>query len=349
MRAKRPLLNALLKNLLIWVLIGTILSPNIQVEAGPGESLQYLQVVVILFMIYFVMVPVYYNNLVTLKFLRRRKWLLGIALFLGGNTLLAVSFPRASPIIDAIAKALVHNPRGLDQEIPTIGSLTNIFGIIILSSLVGMAFSIAYQSFTRQKQQREAELKTLKSQLNPHFLFNSLNNLYGMSVAQDKKLPGLMLKLSDLLRYSLYETQADQVPVQKEMDYLQNFVELEKIRLEDTVEILLNLPSENLAYHMPPLLLIPFVENTFKHLGTNSQGETKIEISLSIQDKRMVLDCQNTLDPTGLRQDTTLQAGGIGTQNSKKRLALLFPKDHQLTVKKTPESYSVYLSFPLTD
>ena len=127
----------------------------------------------------------------------------------------------------------------------------NFLGIMILTLLFASSIKIARDSFVRRQQEKEAELKLLKGQLNPHFLFNTLNNLYGLSVTKSDRLPNLMLKLSDLLRYSLYETKGTFVPLEKEMKYLENYIALEKIRLEDKTTIQLsqskNITSKKIA------------------------------------------------------------------------------------------------------
>ena len=338
-------MNIILKNLLIWVIVASIVSLNVRIEPDPGESLVYMRTTVTLFLLYIIVVPVYFHNLVTANFLRRKKWLISLVLFLGMNALLATLWPLVAPFIDMLGRYLVQEE--VDQSIPSLGAWYNVFGLYMFVSLMGISFPLARQALVRQQKQREAELSTLKNQLNPHFLFNSLNNLYGLSVTKSDKLPGLMLKLSDLLRYSLYETQTERVPLHKEVAYLENFVELERIRLEDSAQISFQVTGDVKDKQVAPLLLIPFVENAFKHHGAARGAASTIAIRLSVAEKSLTLDCHNSVDPAGTRTDATLQAGGIGTEITRKRLSLLYPKEHTLQVTEEPESYRVQLTLPL--
>ncbi|WP_344927956.1 sensor histidine kinase [Aquimarina addita] len=220
----------------------------------------------------------------------------------------------------------------------------NLFGAMFLAITFGMTMRITRDSFRRRQQEKEAELKLLKAQLNPHFLFNTLNNLYGLSVVKSDKLPDLMLKLSDLLRYSLYDTKEVLVPLEKEIKYLENYISLEKIRLEEKTNIQFtksgNLSSKNIA----PMLLIVFVENAFKHLGTLKDGNSKVIISLQEIDNTIRFRCSNTIEKLEPK-DEILERGktGIGLQNAKKRLLLIYPDKHQLSIEENENHFTVQL------
>jgi LytS/YehU family sensor histidine kinase len=207
-----------------------------------------------------------------------------------------------------------------------------------------MAIKIARDSFIRRQQEKEAELKLLKSQLNPHFLFNTLNNLYGLSVMKSDKLPSLMLKLSDLLRYSLYETKETYVPLEKEIKYLENYMSLEKIRLEDKTEIRFDKTGNFSDKKIAPMLLIVFVENAFKYLEVSKDKLSKVKVNLKTEENKLIFNCENTFDETEIiKQNLEAGKSGIGLQNAKKRLDLIYPNKHQLTIKKENENYVVQL------
>ena len=219
-----------------------------------------------------------------------------------------------------------------------------LFGFHVLALLIGVVFKIARDSFVHKQKEKEAELKLLKAQLNPHFLFNTLNNLYGLSVIKSDKLPGLMLQLSNLLRYSLYETKEEAVSLEKEIQYLENYVALEKIRLENT-SITLEKNGSYLDKEIAPMLFIVFVENAFKHLG----GEvSKVNITINIEADKIHFICGNTIDKEKpIEKNIETGKSGIGLQNAKQRLQLLYPKKHKLTIEEKSNSYLVDLMLEL--
>jgi LytS/YehU family sensor histidine kinase len=231
----------------------------------------------------------------------------------------------------------------LDQVFE-IRMFVNFFGILVLALVFASAIKIARDSFTRRQHEQEAELKLLKEQLNPHFLFNTLNNLYGLSVVKSDKLPDLMLKLSDLLRYSLYETKETYVPLEKEITYLENYISLEKIRLEDSTNIRFEKSGNLYSKKIAPMLFIVFVENAFKYLGGMEAQKSKVAVSIKEENNTLTFTCDNTVDAYDPNNEN-LEKGksGIGLQNAKKRLALMYPEKHTLTIDENNGTFSVVL------
>ena len=220
-------------------------------------------------------------------------------------------------------------------------------GILLLVLFVSSSLKVASDSFVRRQQEKDAELKLLKAQLNPHFLFNTLNNLYGLSVMKSDKLPNLMLKLSDLLRYSLYDTKDQFVPLEKEIQYLENYISLERIRLEDQAEISLSNNGAIQEKIIAPMLLIVFVENAFKHLAISSSRKSRVVVTIEEIDDVLVFSCSNTIDETS--EEVSMEKGksGIGLSNAKKRLALLYPNKHELMIVQRDNTYNVQLTLHL--
>jgi LytS/YehU family sensor histidine kinase len=272
---------------------------------------------------------VYINNLFILPYLRKKP-LVFIELFL----LNALLFTTISVfIVNTVAKQ--------DFELEL---FINLFGVLVLALFFASAIKIARDSFIRRQQEKEAELKLLKAQLNPHFLFNTLNNLYGLSVVKSSKLPSLMLKLSDLLRYSLYETKEMYVSLEKEINYLENYISLEKIRLEKTTDIQFiktgNLSSKKIA----PMLFVVFIENAFKHLGVLKNKKNKVIVSIEEKNNTLTFICINTVNDSGLKKEKIEKVEkGIGLQNVKKRLALLYPEKHDLNFSVKNNEYQTHL------
>lgn len=185
----------------------------------------------------------------------------------------------------------------------------------------------------------EAELKYLKSQVNPHFLFNALNSIYGLSLEKSNKVPKLLLRLSDFLSYSLYESSTSNISLKKEIDLINNYIALEKERYEDKVNIEWNiqkgLPDE---VEIAPLLLIPLVENAFKHGVKEATEKAAVWINLAQRENQLLFEVRNTVPE---RLENT--GKGIGLKNLKKRLAILYPGRHELHVGKSKEGFSAKL------
>jgi sensor histidine kinase YesM len=196
----------------------------------------------------------------------------------------------------------------------------------------------------KKEQQLQFELQNLKAQLSPHFLFNTMNNFYGLAVEKSSKLPNLMVKLSELLRYSLYETNQEMVSLKSEIDYLKNYVELEKIRLEDGVKIEFTSPDLNkTSYKIAPLLLMVFVENAFKHSRSiNGSGmDIKINIEVNKYDYLHFV-IENNYESQNKEEHTN--QNGIGLLNVRKRLDALYPNNlHQLKINGDSKKFSVSL------
>lgn len=214
---------------------------------------------------------------------------------------------------------------------------------------VGIGFFLSLfenQENIRRKQvlllqeNREAELKFLRSQVNPHFLFNTLNNIYSLVYEKSAKAPDAVLKLADLMRYVLYEKK-EKVPLQKEWDYILNFVELQKLRFDYPVAIVTSSSANIGQYEIAPHLLIAFVENAFKH-GDFRKGDTPLSIILSVADNEITFSVSNK---TGAVNKDTMD--GIGLENVKRRLELVYPGKHRLQVQQPDSRYEIVLQLTL--
>jgi hypothetical protein len=190
----------------------------------------------------------------------------------------------------------------------------------------------------------KSELNLLQSQLSPHFLFNTLNNLYGLSISDHQKIPQLLLKLAELLRYSVYDATEVYVPLKNEMAYIQNYIDFEKIRIGDrlvlTTEIEEMLPSE---IRIAPMLLIVFIENAFKHSRNTASPEIFVDIKLKVWGNSILFLVKNSFGIEKEENNMLSKSGGIGLANVGKRLELLYPNGHELLVKSDERFYSVEL------
>jgi hypothetical protein len=194
-----------------------------------------------------------------------------------------------------------------------------------------------------KSQQLVAEVANLKSQIAPHFLFNTLNNLYGLAVDKSDKLPDLMLRLSELLRHSLYKAEKPLVPLSEELTVVKSYIDLERIRLEDNLQLEYSneVPEEDL-HQIAPLLLIVFIENAFKHAKYVQQGAIQIVIAASLDGDWFQFRVRNNYN-----KEQAASTSGIGLVNVKRRLEVLYP-GHRLQITQDGMHYSVALDIPLT-
>src|SRR5258706_479542 len=192
-----------------------------------------------------------------------------------------------------------------------------------------------------EREQLEAELNFLKAQINPHFLFNSINNIYVL-IEEDKKTASeTLLRFSELLRYQLYECSVSKMPLQKETDFIKNFIQLEKLRLGDHIQVTDNMESVADYFQIAPFILLPFVENAFKHVSQHEHEANSISIESGIHDGIFQLAVRNTCeDDLG---GTVKLNGGIGLQNVKRRLELIYPGKYHLDIKKENKIHTVNL------
>ncbi|MCB0562844.1 MAG: histidine kinase [Phaeodactylibacter sp.] len=190
----------------------------------------------------------------------------------------------------------------------------------------------------------EAELQLLKAQLHPHFLFNTLNNIYGLSLQQSDKVPDSIIQLSKILDFLVYYSQKEEIALNKEVELIRNYIALEQMRYGKKLQLVAELPEVDEAIKASPLLLLPFVENAFKHSAKGKNGQWWIKMRLQMVDGRMVFSIENSKG-TQSKQEKS----GIGLKNIRERLALLYPKRHQLTIDDSEGVFSVRLEVGLGD
>lgn len=201
----------------------------------------------------------------------------------------------------------------------------------------------AYQQVEREKLQ--AELQLLKSQIHPHFLFNTLNNLYALTLRKSDRSSAVVLKLSELLSYMLYDCNASEVALEKEIMFMRNYIGLEQLRYGDRLDMSINISGDCEHTRIAPLLLIPFLENAFKH-GTSEQLEQAwMHVDLSVHDTTLKFKVINSREVT--EHDETY-VGGIGLQNVKKRLQLLYPDRYDLRIRAEDETFMIILTLELS-
>jgi two-component system, LytTR family, sensor kinase len=194
-----------------------------------------------------------------------------------------------------------------------------------------------------EKEKTENELRFLKSQMNPHFLFNAINSIYVL-IKKDPDFAGLTLvKFADMLRYQLYECNADEIPIEKEIGYLDNYIELEKLRKGKIIETRYTVGAAACNFSIAPLLLIPFVENAFKYVSSCPNKNNFVTVDLNYQDDIFELSVENTMDEDNVPPKEKFW-GGIGLENVRRRLELIYKGRHALDISTKGDIYSVLLT-----
>jgi hypothetical protein len=245
---------------------------------------------------------------------------------------------------------ILHNPGLFDLSIDTKGRIyDNVIPHFFLV-IAGVAFKLMYDHFRMQKrlmemarEKAEAELSFLKSQINPHFLFNSLNSVYFLINKENPEARQALHKFSDMLRYQLYEVKGTKIPIEKELSYLKDYVDLQKLRKDENYSVEFNYTPDIKGFSIEPLLLIPFVENAFKHIS-HKTGETNfVKVDMSRNNGQFSFVIENSKES----ERTTEEHGGIGLNNVKRRLELLYPEKHILQIKEEDNFYKVDLKLKI--
>lgn len=201
-----------------------------------------------------------------------------------------------------------------------------------------------YDWLRAQQEKITAELQLLKAQVHPHFLFNTLNNIYSFSLENSPKTPGLILRLSNLLNYMLYECKEPLVPIEKELDIMKNYIELERERYGSKIDISWNVNGDMRLVTIAPLMMLPFIENAFKH-GTSEQiGRSWLSVDIWLQDNRLKAKIANSKNESFTYNG---RSNGIGIANVKKRLDFIYPGSHELKINDEGNFFVVSLSISL--
>jgi len=221
----------------------------------------------------------------------------------------------------------------------------------VLYAFLGGLFRLSIDGFNSvrqkallEKQNAKHELAFLRSQINPHFLFNVLNTIHSFINSGNQNASKAVIKLSDIMRYMLSDASQDLIPLDKEIEYLKSYIELQNYRLEKSEFVDFKIAGQTSSVMLPPMLLIPFVENAFKH-GKKDGEQTGIQLKLDVCNQELIFSISNHINPV----KGPMEVGGeqLGLANATRRLELLFPGRHQLDIKTFDNRYTVHLSLIL--
>lgn len=285
----------------------------------------------------------------------KRKYLIGILVFLASFYVLTV----ISRILIVYAFEEIYAKGEFHQE-PISEILTDFVALfrgyflrvyvptffIALFRLIKAQFEEKRKREQLENEKIRAELNFLRAQIHPHFLFNTLNNLYALTLKKSDKAPEMLLKLSDMLDYMLYQCSDPSVPIRKELELLHNYIELEKLRYGERLDFRFETEIDDDKTQIAPLLLLSLVENAFKHGASGDIGRPRIEISLRVQARQLDLHVFNTKPPKVQSDDTGFKKG-IGASNVKRQLDLIYPGRHRLENLDKEGIYAVNLSIDL--
>jgi len=317
------------------------ITPDFFIQWGTGIVLFYLN--------YFYFVP---------RLLLQKKYgsylaivLLIIFVFMAFRMTYTISefrdMPRPNALITSRNGQLPLEPHFKNKRPFIFRLLPAVFYIFILAcSIVIKTLSEIYTSqqnkLVAETHRTSAELNYLRKQTNPHFLFNALNSIYSLAYKKSDLVPDAIVTLSEMMRYMLYETDNKSVFLEKELNYIKNYIELQKLRLSNIENIFINIHGDTKNKYIEPLLLITFIENAFKY-GTDYKGVTYVKIKIIIEENTLDFWIENkienyTKDPNN---------SGIGMTNMENRLNLLYPNAHKLTIIETTDKYSLHLNLKL--
>lgn len=215
--------------------------------------------------------------------------------------------------------------------------------LVLAVRFVRRARTLAAQSQALLLEKTTAELHALRSQTHPHFLFNTLTSLYALARKNDPRAPEMILKLAGLLRFILSECTSTTIPLERELHVIEEYISLEQMRFGDRVRVTAAIETGGAQVQLPPLLLLPLVENAFTHGVGESRGESEVQYSLTVQPGTLVFWIRNSREP----QPASPQGTGTGLQNLRRQLALQFPARYRLDIEEKPDTFTVTLQIPL--
>ncbi len=329
--------------------ISQLPSMHVGPQNFPFRALMFYAIVTSLYMI-----P-YYRWLAPMLFKRRHYWLFGLLVIVYFGYVSKVNFRVCSHLFDAFNQQPLLTRFFANEKIAYSVRLTQFFTgwdlRILVTDFVTFT-SLFFMRYAAENEEKRHNLETdnlmlqlesLKAQLHPHFLFNTLNSLYGMSLTRSPDTPAFILRLSDMLRFVLYDCQHNKVLLEKDVEFLRNYIEMEKKRYPNAAIEFKTDVTEG-RYTIAPLLFITFVENSFKHGAHRISDKGYVRGTLQLRGNRLEFIMENDIF-TVPQKETPY--GGIGIENAKKRLALYYPGQHHLQIDNDGEVYRVTVSVQL--
>lgn len=336
------------RNVYFWVIYNLFQVVSLVVSEDVTWDTIYFHARYNLLQTFLLAVVVYVNNLVFIpRFFEKKKYVQYFAI-------ITLWILVTAEITEIFFDYFIQNyPQYFAETKQNFDDIPYVFALFLVAIfLFGFTMTkFANDYFTREdavkmmeKKQVESELNFLKSQINPHFLFNTLNSIYSLALKKSDQTAEVVLKLSDLLRYILYECNAERILLSKEIETLNNYIELERIRTRSTDRIRFSVNGEPGQIKVAPLIWISFVENAFKHGMGSLASEGFVNIEMDITPGALIFKCMNNFgESKPVYAPNANNVGGIGMENLKKRLALIYPERHKLKIEKKEGIFFVEL------
>ncbi|MEL7422477.1 MAG: sensor histidine kinase [Bacteroidota bacterium] len=337
---------------LVLFALSIVLVSNYFQEAVRGldtttKVLLYLLAVLQVFIIFSTYYVIYYvHHHWLFNRLLQRGGLLHYVLGAVGFLLLFVPFQNLFiSLFPAVHQYKIH-PVGIVPEVlnDLNFTLASIFFLLTLPFIIVVEWYRKQRAITiLEKEKTATELQLLKQQINPHFFFNTLNNLYAMSLTQERETPEVILKLSELMRYVIYQGQKEEVSLQQELDYLQGYLDLQSLRLHQGLDLKFDVDIEDRECRIPPLLFVILVENAFKHGIEPAENPAFLHLALRQEGEVVEFSCANSKAP----KPAVLADAGIGLSNLKRRLAVHFPNRHEFQMAEDAKRFTASIKLML--
>ncbi len=346
-RTKQIIQSILFQHILFWATAGFLLIlPDINKPNSDSVKIIFQNFTTLLFLA----ISVYINLTILIPVFLQKRHYWKFILFQLCNIILFF-------LLDIFSSILLFNNNYntyFSANIPAIAR----YGILFLSEAFLVGFFITTTTFIKllrdwftmqdntlklkemERQKLESELNSLKSQINPHFLFNTLNNIYSLSLDNSSKTPEMILKLSELMRYIIYDCRQITVPLRKEIEFIQNYISLEQLRLGEQMQVYFESEITD-DINIAPLLFINFVENAFKHSSKSNDSHIKIKLNQTSKSS-ICFKVENSKEADSNHEFNPYS--GIGLENVRKRLDLLYPKCHTLEIEKKATIFSINLT-----
>lgn len=333
----RSLIKTILLHLLFWIFIVTYFAWGFGLQSNPARSFINASFFLPGF---FIMVYSLLYFLVP-RYLLQRKF---VSFFIGLLIVLAICMLYT--ILGQLSLDDSKTFRGMTiSQGRNVLPFLHVGGIAVSIRLLIYWFEQKQKTLEAEKQKTMAELQLLKAQLHPHFLFNTLNNLYAHSLEASPRCPEIVMKLSELLRFMIYESNTPKMSLAREIQVLQSYITLEEMRYGDRIDISVAIEGDIEKYQIAPFLLLPFLENAFKH-GTSKQlDQCWISLNMSVENSEMIFKLINSINPQS--DEETKEPGGLGLMNVRKRLELLYKDKYSIETKKLEEVFVVDLKIKL--
>jgi len=293
--------------------------------------------------LFFLMFPVLVNFYILVpRFLKTEQYLVYTPLFLANWFLFSFIIVMVlNPVLDLFFSNLffISYPTGINIYIITLV-------VLIATTLIKLAEDWFYfntnenQLLKLRNTRVETQLSTLKAQINPHFLFNSLNVIYALALEKDEKITNSIIQLSDILRYVLYDTNVERISITKEIELLKNYIEFQKVRQHDQHKVKFSIDLDNPEFQIYPMLLLPLVENAYKH-GNLEDPKKPGYISIKINQDEKGLKFEITNTYSDKKSQNISESPGIGLENIKSNLQLIYPDAHEFFVQKVKDRFTV--------